>query len=73
MDSFSDASVNLSNFLGSVQHWQTECKLMEVNIRDGAFSEAVNKLDCAGVIINVPSEKYYRYISEWQLYKAKNK
>lgn len=41
--------------------------------RDGAFSEAVNKLDCAGVIINVPSEKYYRYISEWQLYKAKNK
>ncbi|WP_228297638.1 hypothetical protein [Raoultella ornithinolytica] len=55
------------------KHWQTECKLMEVNIRDGAFSEAVNKLDCAGVIINIPSEKYYRYISEWQLYKAKNK
>ena len=55
------------------KHWGSECKLMEVNVKQGTFSDPVNKIDCSGVIINVPSGKYYRYISEWQLYKAKNK
>lgn len=55
------------------RHWKTECRLMEANIQTGAFSDRVNKLDCAGIIINVPSGQYYRYISEWELYKAKRK
>jgi hypothetical protein len=54
------------------RHWKTECRLMEANIQTGAFSDMVNKLDCAGIIINVPSGQYYRYISEWELYKEKN-
>lgn len=55
------------------RHWKTECRLKEANIQTGAFSDRVNKLDCAGIIINVPSAQYYRYISEWELYKAKRK
>lgn len=55
------------------KHWKTECLLMEVNIQAGTFSEPVNKLDCAGVILNVPAKSYYRYTAEWQWYEAKNK
>lgn len=55
------------------KHWKTECQLMEVNIQTDTFSEPVNKLDCAGVILNVPAKSYYRYIAEWQWYEAKNK
>lgn len=51
------------------RHWKTECKLMEVNIQTGVFSEPVNKLDCAGVIINVRTRTYNRYILEWQSYE----
>jgi hypothetical protein len=31
------------------KHWHTECKLMEVNIRDGAFSEPVNNWIAPGL------------------------
>lgn len=55
------------------KHWKTECKLLEVNVETGTFSDPVNKLDCSGVIINVPAKSYYRYIYEWGLYEVKNK
>jgi hypothetical protein len=37
--------------------------------RTGAFTEPVNKLDCAGVIINIPTVQYDEYIRQWGLYK----
>ncbi|EPU1046034.1 hypothetical protein ACVUNM_004046 [Raoultella ornithinolytica] len=55
------------------RHWKTECRLMEENIQTGVFLDPVNKLDCAGIIINIPSGQYYRYISEWELYKRAGK
>jgi hypothetical protein len=38
----------------------------------GAFTSPVNKLDCDGIIINVPGE-YYAYIHQWELYQANKK
>ena len=55
------------------RHWKNDCKLLEVNISTGTFTESVNKLDCAGVIINIPKVQYDEYIRQWELYKAKNK
>ena len=55
------------------RHWGNDCKLLEVNIPTGTFTEPVNKLDCAGVIINIPKVQYDAYIRQWELYKAKNK
>ena len=55
------------------RHWKNDCKLLEVNIPTGAFTEPVNKLDCAGVIINIPKIQYDEYIRQWKSYKAKNK
>lgn len=55
------------------RHWKNDCKLLEVNIPTGTFTEPVNKLDCAGVIINAPVLQYDKYIRQWQLYEAKNK
>lgn len=54
------------------RHWKNDCRLLEVNIPTGTFTDTVNKLDCAGVIINVPRLQYYEYIRQWELYKAKN-
>ncbi|HBM7345280.1 TPA: hypothetical protein L2B26_005405 [Klebsiella oxytoca] len=55
------------------KHWKSDCKLLEVNIPTGTFTDTVNKLDCAGVIINVPKIQYDGYIRQWELYKDKNK
>lgn len=55
------------------KHWKSDCKLLEVNIPTGTFTDTVNKLDCAGVIINVPKIQYDGYIRQWELYEAKNK
>lgn len=55
------------------RHWKNDCKLLEVNIPTGAFTEPVNKLDCAGVIVNVPVAQYEEYNRQWELYKAKMK
>lgn len=55
------------------KHWKNDCKLLEVNIPTGTFTDSVNKLDCAGIIINIPKVQYDEYIRQWELYKAKNK
>ena len=55
------------------KHWKSDCKLLEVNIPTGTFTDTVNKLDCAGVTINVPKPEYDVYIRQWKLYEAKNK
>ncbi|WP_407576139.1 hypothetical protein [Raoultella terrigena] len=55
------------------RHWKNDCKLLEVNIPTGTFTDTVNKLDCAGVTINVPKPEYDVYIRQWKLYEAKNK
>lgn len=55
------------------EHWKNDCKLLEANIQTGTFTNSVNKLDCAGVTINVPKPEYDVYIRQWKLYEAKNK
>lgn len=55
------------------RHWKNDCKLLEANIPTGAFTEPVNKLDCAGVIINIPTVQYDEYIRQWGLYKRAGK
>ncbi|EMX0833531.1 MULTISPECIES: hypothetical protein [Raoultella] len=59
--------------LESGRHWENDCQLLEVNIQTGSFTSPVNKLDCAGIIINVPRLQYDEYIHQWELYKDKNK
>ena len=59
--------------LESGRHWKNDCQLLEVNIPTGSFTAPVNKLDCAGIIINVPRLQYDEYIRQWELYKDKNK
>ena len=55
------------------RHWKNDCKLLEVNIQTDSFPTSVNKLDCVGIIINVPRLQYDEYIRQWELYKVKNK
>ncbi|HBU6430665.1 TPA: hypothetical protein MC498_004304 [Klebsiella oxytoca] len=55
------------------RHWKKDCKLLEVNIPTGTFTEPVNKLDCAGVIINIPKVQYDEYIRQRELYKRAGK
>ncbi|WP_411177173.1 hypothetical protein ACHQI7_27615 (plasmid) [Klebsiella oxytoca] len=55
------------------RHWKNDCKLLEANIPTGAFTEPVNKLDCTGVIINIPKIQYDEYIRQWELYKRAGK
>ncbi|HIH4072945.1 TPA: hypothetical protein ACYSCA_005543 [Klebsiella variicola] len=55
------------------RHWKDDCRTLEVNMPTGAFTSPVNKLDCSGVIINVPQGQYDVYIHQWELYKAKTK
>ncbi|XJP25281.1 hypothetical protein ACF8J8_25515 (plasmid) [Klebsiella pneumoniae] len=52
------------------RHWKDDCRTLEVNMPTGAFTSPVNKLDCDGIIINVPGGQYYSYIHQWELYKA---
>ena len=67
---FSSQSFTMDD-LEAGRHWKNDCKLLEVNIPTGSFTEPVNKLDCAGVIINIPGVQYDEYIRQWELYKAK--
>ena len=55
------------------RHWKDDCRTLEVNMPTGAFTSPVNKLDCDGIIINVPGGQYYSYIHQWELYKANSK
>lgn len=59
--------------LESGGHWKNDCSVIEVSMPAGTFSESVNLLNCAGVIIKVPTPQYDEYIRQWELYKAKNK
>jgi hypothetical protein len=42
------------------RHWKNDCNTLEVNIPTGAFTSPVNKLDCDGIIINVPGSSIIR-------------
>lgn len=55
------------------RNWKKDCKLIEVTIPTGTFTDSVNKLDCAGVIINVPVKTFNTYTSQWEMYKDGNK
>lgn len=55
------------------RHWKDDCMTLEVNIPTGAFTSTVNKLDCAGIIVNVPSRQYDEYVRQLGLYKANKK
>ncbi|HDP7352212.1 TPA: hypothetical protein P6484_004300 [Escherichia coli] len=39
----------------------TQCRLVEENAPHGAFSEAVNKVNCGGVIKNIPVSDFNRF------------
>ncbi|MCD6946298.1 hypothetical protein LTW04_24985 [Escherichia coli] len=54
------------------RHWKQDCKLLEVNIPTGTFTDPVNRLGCSDVIVNVPTNQYDEYIRQWDLYKVKN-
>ena len=70
--SFSSGSFTMDE-LEAGRHWKNDCKLLEVNVPTGTFADTVNKLDCAGVIINVPRIQYDEYIRQWGLYKRAGK
>lgn len=55
------------------KHWKQDCMLMEVNVPTGTFTADVNKLNCAGVIINVPMNKFNAYTSQWEMYNGRDK
>lgn len=48
------------------RHWEDDCRTLEVNMPTGAFTSPVNKLDCDGIIINVPEGQYDEYIRQWE-------
>lgn len=64
---------DVESLIKSGRYWKNDCQLLEVNIQTGSFTSPVNKLDCAGIIINVPRLQYDEYIHQWELYKDKNK
>ncbi|MGR7829080.1 hypothetical protein ACU6XK_23880 [Klebsiella aerogenes] len=53
------------------RHWKTECSLIEANVQTGFLNDAVNKLRCEGVIVNVPVNAYETYTEQWQLLQKK--
>ncbi|HGA2980034.1 TPA: hypothetical protein ACIR47_004843 [Klebsiella aerogenes] len=53
------------------RHWKTECSLIEVNVQTGFLNDAVNKLRCEGVIVNIPVNAYEAYTEQWQLLHKK--
>lgn len=53
------------------RHWKTECSLIEANVQTGFLNDAVNKLRCEGVIVNVPVYAYEAYTEQWQLLQKK--
>lgn len=55
------------------KHWKMDCSLKEVNVSTGTYTAPINRLDCAGIIIHVPTEIFNRYISEWAAVESKNK
>ena len=40
----------------------TQCKMIEVNAYNGQFSENVNKIECSGIIKNIPVSSYNKAI-----------
>lgn len=53
------------------RHWKTECSLIEANMQSGFLNDAVNKLRCKGVIVNIPVNAYKAYTEQWQLLQKK--
>ncbi|HEM8838392.1 TPA: hypothetical protein U2R15_004100 [Klebsiella aerogenes] len=49
------------------RHWKTECSLIEANVQTGFLNDAVNKLRCEGVIVNIPVNAYEAYTEQWLL------
>lgn len=54
------------------ERWLNECQLLETNINSGFFDEPTNKLNCYGVIENIPKYSYDDYTTEWLLYQQRN-
>ncbi|EHM4620406.1 hypothetical protein KGK29_004552 [Salmonella enterica] len=44
----------------------SQCKMTEKNAYNGAFSENVNKLECHGIIYNIPVSDYYKAIEAYK-------
>ncbi|MBL2043904.1 hypothetical protein ELE95_29975, partial [Klebsiella pneumoniae] len=43
------------------ERWLNECQLLETNINNGLFDEPTNKVNCNGVIENIPKYSYDDY------------
>ncbi|ASG36952.1 hypothetical protein ACRFV7_005225 [Klebsiella oxytoca] len=54
------------------ERWLNECQLLETNINNGLFDEPTNKVNCNGVIENIPKYSYDDYTTEWLLYHQRN-
>ncbi|WP_300002371.1 hypothetical protein [uncultured Cedecea sp.] len=55
------------------RHWQNDCTLLAVSIPEGTYTAPVNQLDCADIIIHVPTQTFNLYTAQWEMYQAINK
>lgn len=55
------------------RHWLHDCTLLAVNIPTGTYTAPVNRLDCAGIIIHVPTPTFNLYTAQWKMYQDKHK
>lgn len=47
-------------------YYLKQCKLLEVNIDNGFFSSATNKLSCDGTIVNIDKSDYDNLVSKYK-------
>lgn len=47
-------------------YYLNQCKLLEVNIDNGFFSSATNKLNCDGTIVNIDKYNYDELVSKYK-------
>ncbi|EAN4970966.1 hypothetical protein EH030_20710 [Salmonella enterica] len=48
----------------------SQCKLLEENSYNGTFSENVNKIECKGLIKNIPISSYNKAIYAYKQRKS---
>ncbi|HDU8496454.1 TPA: hypothetical protein RG419_003136 [Morganella morganii] len=47
-------------------YYFNQCKLLEVNVDNGFFSSATNKLNCDGTIVNINKSDYDDLVSKYK-------
>lgn len=54
------AEKKLQKNISEGEYYLTKCKPIEINIDNGFFNSNTNKLNCDGVIVNIPTDEYER-------------